>query len=116
MAVLAAGLKLVDKMVQSDHFKGKIGKRTNPAPDLDLQDIDAAKDAVRDWVMGEYHPCGTCSMGQVVDGQLKVKGVSGLRVADASVFPNHVSGNICSSVYAVAEKAADIIKADYSSF
>lgn len=53
-------------------------------------------------------------MGQVVDGRLKVKGVSGLRVADASVFPNHVSGNICSSVYAVAEKAADMIKADYA--
>ena len=49
-------------------------------------------------------------MGEVVDEKLKVKGVRGLRVVDASVFPGHVSGNILSSVYAVAEKAADIIK------
>jgi choline dehydrogenase-like flavoprotein len=114
MAVLAAGTKFLDKLAESGHLKGKLGKRTNPAPDLDLQDTQTAKEAVRNWVMGEYHPCGTCSMGQVVDGKLRVIGVSGLRVADASVFPNHVSGNICSSVYAVAEKAADLIKADYA--
>ena len=52
-------------------------------------------------------------MGDVVDSQLKVKGVRGLRVVDASIFPNHISGNICSSVYAIAEKAADIIKVEY---
>jgi choline dehydrogenase-like flavoprotein len=114
VAVLAAGMKFLDKLAGSGHLKGKLGKRTNPAPDLDLEDTQTAKEAVRDWVMGEYHPCGTCSMGQVVDGKLKVIGVSGLRVADASVFPNHVSGNICSSVYAVAEKAADLIKADFA--
>jgi choline dehydrogenase-like flavoprotein len=51
-------------------------------------------------------------MGAVTDATLKVKGVKGLRVVDASVFPAHVSGNICSSVYAVAEQAADIIKAE----
>lgn len=52
-------------------------------------------------------------MGDVVDSRLKVKGTRGLRVIDASVFPNHVSGNIVSSVYAVAEKGADLIKADW---
>jgi choline dehydrogenase-like flavoprotein len=114
VAVLAGGMKFLDKLSQSGHLKGKLGKRIRPAPELDLQDTASAKEAVRDWVMGEYHPCGTCAMGQVVDGKLRVKGVSGLRVADASIFPNHVSGNICSSVYAVAEKAADIIKADYA--
>jgi choline dehydrogenase-like flavoprotein len=114
VAVLAAGMKFLDKLAKSGHLKDKLGKRINPAADVNLQDAEAAKESVRDWVMGEYHPCGTCSMGQVVDGGLKVKGVSGLRVADASIFPNHVSGNICSSVYAVAEKAADIIKADYA--
>jgi choline dehydrogenase-like flavoprotein len=114
VAVLAGGMKFLDKLSQSGHLKDKLGKRINPAPEFNLQDTESAKEAVRDWVMGEYHPCGTCSMGQVVDGKLKVKGVSGLRVADASIFPNHVSGNICSSVYAVAEKAADIIKADHA--
>jgi choline dehydrogenase-like flavoprotein len=53
-------------------------------------------------------------MGSALDSRLRVKGVRGLRVADASVFPNNVSGNIVSSVYATAEKAADIIKTDYS--
>jgi choline dehydrogenase-like flavoprotein len=48
-----------------------------------------------------------------VDAKLRVKGVRNLRVADASVFPNHVSGNCLSSVYAVAEKAADLIKEDW---
>lgn len=52
-------------------------------------------------------------MGHSLDSKLRVKGVQGLRVADASVFANNVSGNIVSSVYAVAEKAADMIKADF---
>lgn len=67
----------------------------------------------RDWVISEYHPIGSCAMGSAVDSRLRVKGVSNLRVVDASVFPNNVSGNIVSSVYATAEKAADIIKADH---
>ena len=67
----------------------------------------------RDWVLSEYHPIGSCAMGSAVDSRLRVQGVSNLRVVDASVFPNNVSGNIVSSVYATAEKAADIIKADH---
>ena len=106
-------MKFLDQVTNSKFVKDKFAKRLSPSPDLDLQNPEDAKEAIRDWVMGEYHPCGTCSMGDVVDSRLKVKGVSGLRVADASIFPNHVSGNIVSSVYAVAEKAADIIKEDY---
>ena len=52
-------------------------------------------------------------MGNAVDSRLRVKGVRNLRVVDASVFPNNVSGNIVASVYATAEKAVDIIKADF---
>lgn len=52
-------------------------------------------------------------MGAALDSHLRVKGVQKLRVADASSFPNHVSGNIVSSVYALAEKAADVIKDDW---
>lgn len=59
-----------------------------------------------------HHPAGTCAMGNVVDGQLKVKGVNGLRIVDASVFPAPVSGALQASVYAVAELASDLILGD----
>lgn len=64
-----------------------------------------------------FHPIGTCSMlprrdGGVVDAGLVVYGTTNLRVVDASVFPLQISGNIQATVYAVAERAADIIKQD----
>src|SRR5439155_714638 len=66
--------------------------------------------------MGEtvFHPTSTCRMGTVVDAELRVNGVSGLRVVDASVMPAVPSGNINAAVIAVAEKAADLIKSDRS--
>jgi choline dehydrogenase-like flavoprotein len=63
--------------------------------------------------MGKYHSCGSCALGEVVDSKLRVKDIKGLRVAGASIFPNNVSGNIVNSVYAVAEKAAYLIKANW---
>lgn len=63
-----------------------------------------------------YHPMGTCRMGQdndaVVDLRLKVRGLEGLRVIDASVMPKMVSGNIQAAVMLVAEKGADIVLAN----
>lgn len=85
-------------MANSKALEGKFVRRTFPKEDVDLQTLEGSREACRDWVMGEYHPCGTCSMGDVVDSHLRVKDVRGLRVVDASIFPNHVSGNICSSV------------------
>jgi 4-pyridoxate dehydrogenase len=63
-----------------------------------------------------HHPAGTCRMGvvsdkaAVVDSELRVIGVDGLRVVDASVFPDLVGGNINAPVIMIAEKAADIIR------
>ena len=58
-----------------------------------------------------YHPGGTCAIGSVVDAGLRVIGVEGLYVADASVMPAPVSGNINATVTALAERAADIFRA-----
>ncbi|MNO99110.1 Alcohol dehydrogenase [acceptor] [compost metagenome] len=63
-----------------------------------------------------FHPAGTCRMGQgsgaVVDSRLRVHGIPGLRIADASIMPNLTSGNSCSPVLVIAEKAAQMILAD----
>ena len=58
-----------------------------------------------------FHPVSTCSIGTVVDERLRVKGVSNLRVIDASVMPAVPSGNINAAVIAIAEKGADLVKA-----
>ncbi|XP_063533720.1 ecdysone oxidase-like [Cydia strobilella] len=60
-----------------------------------------------------WHAVGTAAMGSVLDGKLKVRGVRGLRVADASVMPKVVRGNTNAPVIMIAEKAADFIKEEY---
>lgn len=80
---------------------------------------DEAKEVIRKYGATNYHPCGTCAMaraglGGVVDGDLRVYGISNLRVCDASIFPIIPRGNILSTVYAVAESSADMIGALYS--
>lgn len=78
-----------------------------------------AKEAIRKYGATNYHPCGTCAMarselGGVVDGELRVHGTSNLRICDASIFPIIPRGNILTTVYAVAESGAEMIRASYS--
>ncbi|RDW64532.1 GMC family oxidoreductase [Aspergillus mulundensis] len=113
VTVLAAFLRWADKVSHASPLNTSIANRSLPDPSLDLQDLEQAKQAVRDVVVGEYHICGSVAMGDALDSRLRVKGVEGLRVVDASVFPNNVSGNIMSSVYAVAERGAEIIREDW---
>lgn len=94
------------------------GKIIQPSFKIDGA-LDKAKavDIVKGSTASSFHPIGTCSMlpeadGGVVDPKLRVYGTKNLRVVDASIIPLHVRGNIASLVYAIAERAADLIKRD----
>ncbi|RHZ44432.1 GMC family oxidoreductase [Aspergillus thermomutatus] len=82
-----------------------------------LTDVEMAQELCKELIVSEYHLSGSCAMmpredGGVVDSKLKVYGTANVRVVDASVFPLEPRGNIQATVFAVAEKAADIIKQD----
>ncbi|MEU9826058.1 GMC family oxidoreductase [Micromonospora chersina] len=68
------------------------------------------REYVRQYAHSIFHPAGTCAMGAVVDADLRVLGVDGLRVVDASVMPTLIRGNPNAPVIAIAEKAADVIR------
>ncbi|KAF7926681.1 uncharacterized protein EAE97_010190 [Botrytis byssoidea] len=90
------------------------GKRNHP-DSFHIHTLEGAKKYVLDTAVTAYHTCGTAAMlpkekGGVVNDKLIVHGTNNLRVVDASIFPLIPRRNIQSSVYAVAEKAADIIK------
>jgi choline dehydrogenase-like flavoprotein len=82
-------------------------------PGEDVQTDEQWADYLRRQSFRPYHPVGTCRMGcdesAVVDPQLRVRGIAGLRVVDASVFPTITSGNTNAPVIMVAERAADLI-------
>jgi choline dehydrogenase-like flavoprotein len=85
-----------------------------------LENLEDAKAWARESCISQYHPSGTCAMlpeemGGVLNDRLLVYGTKNLRVVDASIFPMIQKGPFVSSVYAVAEKAADIIKQDLRS-
>ncbi|KAL5383688.1 hypothetical protein DPSP01_005793 [Paraphaeosphaeria sporulosa] len=92
------------------------GRRNDPQAFVG-GDLEKTKTYVRNISTTNWHSCGTCAMaprdkGGVVDAELRVFGVDGLRIVDASVFPFIPQSNLQSLVYAVAERAGDMIKAD----
>ncbi|PKY04998.1 alcohol oxidase [Aspergillus campestris IBT 28561] len=108
--VLAAGVAFADQVFHSKHLVGRIAERAHPGPSIDFTDPNQAKEFVRQSAVAFNHSIGTCAMGYVVDDRLQVKGVAGLRVVDASVIPLHIDGNPVSTVYALAERASDLIR------
>lgn len=112
--ILAAGMKWMDQVAKHPLLAKQMGKRELPAQDASLDTEAERIEYVKNHISTQYHLIGTVAMGEATDDHLLVKGVKGLRVVDASVFPGHVSGNIMSSTYAVAEKGADLIKADWN--
>ena len=92
-----------------DEFRGEVIQPTTKiATD---EEIDAF---VRASVDSAYHPAGTCKIGNdalaVVDSNLKVHGLEGIRVVDSSVFPTVPNGNLNAPTMMLAERAADLIK------
>ncbi|KAG6910844.1 hypothetical protein DXG01_007159 [Tephrocybe rancida] len=118
---LVRGLRLLFKISKAEPLASRVDHTsTHPLLDHGLfkkSDQELAE-VVRERVTTLYHPASTCRMaplqdGGVVDSQLRVYGLQGLRVCDASAFPIIVSGHTAGSVYAMAEKLSDILKAQY---
>ena len=93
-------------------MKPYITFRMSPAPDFDMNDDAALLSFLRSDAGTAYHPTSTCAIGKVVDARLRVHGIRGLSVADASVMPHIVSGNTNAAAIMIGEKAADLLAAD----
>ncbi|MFY1709615.1 GMC family oxidoreductase [Tritonibacter scottomollicae] len=113
-AVALASIKQVRKVMTAKALAPHEPQEILPGPDC-ISDGDILG-AVGDIATTIFHPVGTCKMGTdngaVVDPELKVHGLCGLRVVDASIMPKIVSGNTASPVVMIAEKAADMILAE----
>ena len=110
--MLRSAVRNTLRVMETPAMQEVIERETPPEgyPPLTSKSIDSEMDArVAGFGTTIHHAAGTCAMGNVVDGQLKVRGVDGLRIVDASVFPAPVSGALQASVYAVAELASDLI-------
>ncbi|NYI96696.1 choline dehydrogenase [Streptomonospora nanhaiensis] len=110
------GLRIAREIAATEPFRSWIKREVAPGPALttDAELSEYGRRAAHT----VYHPAGTCRIGAdddpaaVVDPRLRVRGLTGLRVADASVFPTMPSPNPMVTVLAVGERAADLIRAD----
>ncbi len=114
LRTLRAGFKLNREVAAQGPLDRLRGEEVFPGKQVQT---DAEIDAhIRKAPSTAHHPAGTCRMGRdgdpdaVVDAQLRVFGIAGLRVVDASVMPDLVGGNINAAVIAIAEKASDLIR------
>jgi choline dehydrogenase len=112
-AALMSGLRMCAAIAKSAALKGIIGKVARPLGATDLGD-ETLERALNSLSHTLYHPVATCRMGSddtsVVDPELRVRGVDGLRVADASVMPAIIRGHTHAPSVLIGEKAADLIR------
>ncbi|MGC4252526.1 MAG: GMC family oxidoreductase, partial [Sphingobium sp.] len=109
---LIAGVEEVDRMTKTgafDEWGGRSG--TDAILSLGRKELEQA---IKDGVSSYFHPVGSCRMGvdghAVVDPSLRVRGIEGLWVADASIMPVIVSSNTAAATVMIAEKASDLLK------
>ncbi len=112
--VLRSGVRIFREIAHQSTFDRFRGSEILPGSGIRAEsEIDAF---IKATALNVHHPLGTCRMGpasdesSVVDAELRVHGMEGLRIVDASVFPDIVGGNINAAVVMVAEKAADLIR------
>ncbi|MGV0106412.1 hypothetical protein NSTCB13_05225 [Nostoc sp. DSM 114160] len=114
---LVEGVKLMRQLFQTSAFDNFHGEEI--APGSHVQSDAALEAYIRDTCSTVWHPVGTCKMGidrmAVVDPKLRVHGVEGLRVVDASIMPTITTGNTNAPTIMIGEKAADLIKAERTS-
>ncbi len=112
---LLRGVRLARRILAAHAFDAYRGREI--VPGSAVQSDDEIRDFIRRAAETIYHPIGTCKMGcdemAVVDAQLRVHGVAGLRVVDASIMPLLVGGNTNAPTVMIAEKASDMIRAAY---
>jgi choline dehydrogenase len=116
--VMIEGVRKARKILAAKVFDKHGAREIGPGPEAQSDEQILA--FIRQKAETIYHPIGTCKMGQaddpstVVDECLRVKGVKGLRVVDASVMPRLVGGNTNAPTIMIAERAADLIKHDHA--
>ena len=108
---MISAVKVIRKIYRQEQFRDLWDQEIVPGDNV--RSDEELLDAIRNVAGTVYHPVGTCKMGvdkdAVVSPSLKVYGVEGLRVVDASVMPLITSANTIAPTYMIAEKAADII-------
>jgi choline dehydrogenase len=111
LTTLAAGLRLARQIGQAEALVSWRGEEVLPGPGV--HDFGAVRAYLGRSLLCYFHYAGTCRIGSddlaVVDTDLRVWGITGLRVADASVMPSLVSANTNATVYGIAERAADLL-------
>jgi choline dehydrogenase len=109
--IMVEGARLVRRLAATASLKPYVLEEYSPGPAV--QTGEEILETIRNNGSSGYHPCGTCRIGNdpmaVVDPQLRVRGVAGLRVVDASVMPTVVSGNTNAATIMIGEKGADLI-------